>query len=319
MRNFQNDVNNNFRNEVNMDSLASVKMLKGKTPMVLVEGKTDYTYYTQIFNPRIVRCCFKDEDRYLIPDNLFGRYNDRVRESFNCDGIENILSDSEINNYDDIIGIQDKDFKTIDLSINSEVIPNNINHRFFVDMHDLEMTIIAYQNSINFEINNVFKIDLHSIENDIIDICLKIAAVRFVNGVVYRTETSVSKKVNNKNKLKEFIYFEPRIDFDYDGFINYIDCDNESRRTDYYDYYNKFKLSKLDKKIFIQGHDFRLILSLYLEWQKYDFSFIKKTLDNILYDKNNSLFEKTYVYMDIREYQEKKFSYLKNPNVFIGD
>ena len=66
----QKQLNDIFVNNVNIDTHASVKMLGGKTPMILVEGKYDYIFYNQFFKPKVVRCCFEEEDKEIIPKNI---------------------------------------------------------------------------------------------------------------------------------------------------------------------------------------------------------------------------------------------------------
>lgn len=295
---------------------AEVKMLKGKTAIILVEGKDDFEFYNQIFKKNIVRSCFTQEELEDFNNDLINKY---YNKDFKCDGIEKILKSDDVKRYQNIIGIGDKDYITVDIDNNKEVIPSSIPHLFYVDKHDLETTIYAFDKCINNRIDSNFTINIRSIISNIIDICMQIAAVRYVNYTYKDKEGNsynVSKKgIDNISKCLKFDYSKNIIEFDFELFCDFVDGDNNSRKKEYYKMYNKFVSSSLDNKLLIVGHDLVTILSKYIVGINTDLTMTDtiKEIKQIIFDKDNSDFESTIVIKEIKEYQDK----ILNDTVFI--
>ena len=149
---------------------------------------------------------------------------------------------------------------------------------------------------------------------------MHIAAVRYVNYTYIRDKKgnsyNVSKNgIDNISKCLKFDYNKNIIEFDFELFCGFVDGDNNSRKKEYYEMYNKFVSSSLDNKLLIVGHDLVIILSKYIVGRNTDLTMKDtiKEIKQILFDKDNSYFESTDVFNEIKEYQDK----ILKDNVFI--
>lgn len=275
---------------------AEIKMFNGKTSMIVVEGITDLEFYKNYFNVNSLRCVLDESDIEELEISNFIPKGDLTSSR-----VSEVLSDDKIKLYKNVIGICDKDFKTFKNNDDSDL--ENNRRLFYTDKHDLEMTILYYEHKIKECVKRVFKLknSVDDLFDDIYDICLKISAIRYVH-LLDETNCSINKCV--KNGIGRYISVEnDKILFNFEGFIKFVDKKKYDRSNRYKEMYKQVKKSKFDfKYLFVVGHDFVKILFKYLKLKSNIIS--EKEIEKIFYDVNNSYFNKSNLYNNIKNYQK---------------